>query len=82
MATMFAVPPIQLPASAPHVFQASGGKPFFIRANITTNPTMMVKVAQKNPRSILGPSLRIFLMSQRRSIIKIMAGMRLPLTAL
>ena len=76
--TMFAVPPSM--RGAPQVFHPSGGKPFFIRTNMTTNPTMIVNVAQKNPSSILGPSLSIFLMSQRSNIIKIIAGMRLPTT--
>ena len=79
---MLAVPPIQLPASAPQVFHASGGNPPFMKANMTTNPIMIVMVAEKNPTSILGPSFMIFRMSQRSSIRKIIAGIRLPRTTL
>ena len=49
---------------------------------MTTKPIMMVMVAEKNPMSILGPSFRIFRMSQRRSMTKIMAGMIFPRTTL
>ena len=43
---------------------------------------MIVKVALKNPRSIRGPNLRIFRMSQRSSMTKIIAGMMCPRTVL
>ena len=45
----------------------------FIMEKATTKPIMMVSEAEKKPSSIFGPSLMTFRMSQRSSIVKIMA---------
>ena len=72
-ATMLPEPPSQLPHRAPRPIQASEPMTPFIMTKATTKPIIIVMAAVKKPSSILGPSLMILRMSQRSSMVKIMA---------
>ena len=55
MATMFAVPPIQLPDSAANPFQASGGRNPLNMSSAMGAPTMIPTVPAVTMKSAFGP---------------------------